>query len=43
MDILLNKLRDIELRYQELEGLLSDPQVVSKQGLYQNMPKNTPI
>jgi peptide chain release factor 1 len=39
MDILLNKLRDIELRYQELEGLLSDPQVVSKQGLYQKYAK----
>jgi len=39
MDILLNKLRDIELRYQELEGLLSDPQVVSKQGVYQKYAK----
>ena len=39
MDILLNKLRDIELRYRELEGLLSDPQVVSKQGLYQKYAK----
>ncbi len=39
MDILLNKLRDIELRYRELEGLLSDPQIVSKQGLYQKYAK----
>ncbi|PKN10775.1 MAG: peptide chain release factor 1 [Chloroflexi bacterium HGW-Chloroflexi-5] len=39
MDILLNKLRDIELRYQELEGLLSDAQVSSKQGLYQKYAK----
>jgi len=35
MDVILDKLRDIEIRYRELEGLLSDPQVVSKQGLYQ--------
>ena len=39
MDILLNKLHDIELRYQELEGLLSDAQVASKQGLYQKYAK----
>ena len=39
MDILLNKLRDIELRYRELEGLLSDAQVTSKQGLYQKYAK----
>jgi peptide chain release factor 1 len=39
MDILLNKLRDIELRYQELERLLSDAQVASKQGLYQKYAK----
>ena len=39
MDIILNKLRDIELRYRELEGLLSDPQVVSKQGQYQKYAK----
>src|SRR5512138_140884 len=39
MDMILNKLRDIELRYRELEGLLSDPQVVSKQGLYQKYAK----
>ncbi|HNY97117.1 MAG TPA: peptide chain release factor 1 [Smithellaceae bacterium] len=39
MDKILNKLRDIELRYRELEGLLSDPQVVSKQGLYQKYAK----
>ena len=35
MDRILNKLRDIELRYRELEGLLSDPKIVSKQGIYQ--------
>ncbi|NTW07882.1 MAG: peptide chain release factor 1, partial [Syntrophaceae bacterium] len=39
MDILLNKLRDIELRYRELEGQLSDPQIVSKQNLYQKYAK----
>jgi peptide chain release factor 1 len=39
MDIILNKLRDIELRYRELEGLLSDPQVVSRQGVYQKYAK----
>ena len=39
MDNLLDKLRDIEIRYQELEGQLSDPQVVSKQGLYQKFAK----
>ncbi|MRR17795.1 MAG: peptide chain release factor 1 [Deltaproteobacteria bacterium] len=39
MDNILNKLRDIELRYQELEGMLSDPQVVSRQGLYQKYAK----
>jgi peptide chain release factor 1 len=39
MDIMRNKLRDIELRYQELEGLLSDAQVASKQGLYQKYAK----
>ena len=39
MNILLDKLHDIELRYRELEGLLSDPQVVSKQGLYQKYAK----
>jgi len=39
MDIILNKLRDIELRYRELEGLLSDPQIVSKQGIYQKYAK----
>lgn len=39
MDIILDKLRDIELRYRELEGQLSDPQVVSKQGLYQKYAK----
>ncbi|HPK53534.1 MAG TPA: peptide chain release factor 1 [Smithellaceae bacterium] len=39
MDILLDKLRDIELRYRELEGQLSDPQIVSKQGLCQKYAK----
>jgi peptide chain release factor 1 len=39
MDIILDKLRDIELRYRELEGQLSDPSVVSKQGLYQKYAK----
>jgi peptide chain release factor 1 len=39
MDIILDKLRDIEIRYQELEGQLSDPKVVSKQGLYQKFAK----
>jgi peptide chain release factor 1 len=39
MDIILNKLRDIELRYRELEGLLSDSQVVSRQGVYQKYAK----
>jgi peptide chain release factor 1 len=39
MDISLDKLRDIEIRYRELEGLLSDPKIVSKQGLYQKYAK----
>jgi peptide chain release factor 1 len=39
MDIIIDKLRDIELRYRELEGQLSDPQVVAKQGLYQKFAK----
>jgi peptide chain release factor 1 len=39
MDIILDKLRDIEIRYRELEGQLSDPLVVSKQGLYQKFAK----
>ena len=39
MDIILDKLRDIEIRYRELEGQLSDPQVVSKQGVYQKFAK----
>jgi peptide chain release factor 1 len=39
MDIILDKLRDIEIRYRELEGQLSDPKVVSKQGLYQKFAK----
>ncbi|MEN6621190.1 MAG: peptide chain release factor 1 [Smithella sp.] len=36
---MLDKLRDIELRYQELEGHLSDPQIVSKPNLYQKYAK----
>ena len=39
MDIILDKLRDIEIRYRELEGLLSDPKIVSKQGVYQKYAK----
>ncbi|HQL00523.1 MAG TPA: peptide chain release factor 1 [Smithellaceae bacterium] len=39
MDTILDKLRDIEIRYRELEGQLSDPQVVSRQGLYQKLAK----
>ena len=39
MDAILNKLHDIELRYQELEGLLADPEVVSRQGMYQKYAK----
>ena len=39
MDVMLDKLRDIEIRYRELEGQLSDPKVVSKQGLYQKFAK----
>jgi len=39
MDIILDKLRDIEIRYRELEGQLSDPQVVSRQGMYQKFAK----
>lgn len=39
MEIILNKLRDIELRYRELEGMLSDPNIVSKQGMYQKYAK----
>jgi peptide chain release factor 1 len=39
MDIILDKLRDIELRYRELEGQLSDPKIVSKQGMYQKFAK----
>lgn len=35
----MNKLRDIELRYRELEGQLSDPQIVSKPNLYQKYAK----
>ncbi|MCX5848350.1 MAG: peptide chain release factor 1 [Deltaproteobacteria bacterium] len=36
---MLDKLRDIEIRYRELEGQLSDPKIVSKQGLYQKYAK----
>jgi len=39
MDIILDKLRDIEIRYRELEGQLSDPNVVSKPGMYQKYAK----
>ena len=39
MDIILDKLRDIEIRYRELEGQLSDPKIVSKQGMYQKYAK----
>jgi peptide chain release factor 1 len=39
MEIILDKLRDIEIRYRELEGQLSDPKVVSKQGMYQKFAK----
>ena len=39
MDIIRDKLRDIEIRYRELEGLLSDPKIVSKQGIYQKYAK----
>jgi peptide chain release factor 1 len=39
MDIILDKLRDIEIRYRELEGQLSDPKIVSKQGMYQKFAK----
>ncbi|MDI6742350.1 MAG: peptide chain release factor 1 [Smithella sp.] len=39
MEIILDKLQEIELRYRELEGHLSDPKVVSKQGMYQKYAK----
>ena len=39
MDTILEKLRDIEIRYRELEGRLADPGVVAKQGLYQKLAK----
>lgn len=39
MDIILDKLQDIELRYRELEGQLSDPKIVSKPGMYQKYAK----
>ncbi|MGB5218938.1 MAG: peptide chain release factor 1 [Smithella sp.] len=39
MDNIRDKLNDIELRYRELEGQLSDPKIVSKQGMYQKYAK----
>ncbi len=39
MDIILDKLNDIELRYRELEGQLSDPKIVAKPGMYQKYAK----
>lgn len=39
MDIILDKLRDIEIRYRELEGQLSDPKIVAKPGMYQKYAK----
>lgn len=39
MEIILDKLNDIEIRYRELEGQLSDPKIVSKPGLYQKLAK----
>ena len=39
MDIILDKLNDIELRYRELEGQLSDPKIVGKPGMYQKYAK----
>jgi peptide chain release factor 1 len=39
MDIILDKLNAIELRHRELEGLLSDPKIVSKPGVYQKYAK----
>ncbi|HQN70472.1 MAG TPA: peptide chain release factor 1 [Smithella sp.] len=39
MDIIRDKLHDIELRYRELEGQLSDPKIVSKPGMYQKYAK----
>jgi len=39
MDIIFDKLRDVETRFRELEGLLSNPEVVSQRGLYQKYAK----
>ncbi|MGZ3635780.1 MAG: peptide chain release factor 1, partial [Syntrophales bacterium] len=36
---MFKRLRDIETRYKDLEGLLSDPDVVSKQSIYQKYAK----
>ncbi len=36
---MFNKLKEIETRYQELEGLLSAPDMIGKQGLYQRYAK----
>jgi len=36
---LIDKLNEIEIRYRELEGQLSDPKIVSKQGIYQKYAK----
>ncbi|MCE5212443.1 MAG: peptide chain release factor 1 [Deltaproteobacteria bacterium] len=36
---MLDKLRDIEIRYRELEGQLSDPKIVAKPGMYQKYAK----
>lgn len=37
--IMFRKLKDIETRYQDLEGLLSDPDVVGKPSVYQKYAK----
>ena len=39
MDNIIDKLREIEIRYRELEGQLSNPQIVSKPGMYQKYAK----
>ncbi len=36
---MFKRLKDIETRYKDLEGLLSDPDVVSKQSIYQKYAK----
>ena len=36
---MFDKLKDIAIRYEELEGLLSSSEVVGKQGLYQRYAK----